>query len=63
MKSHSVSLAVDEFATGRADALILIGRILLAWVFVGSAYGAISNLAALWVFQVPECFQHLSCSR
>lgn len=45
MKSNSVSLAVDAFATGRADALILIGRILLAWVFVGSAYGAISNFS------------------
>src|SRR5262249_13470094 len=27
------------------DLLILIGRILLAWVFVGSVYGAITNFA------------------
>jgi len=46
MKSYSVSLAVDEFATGSADSLILIGRILLAWVFVGSAYGAIVYAAS-----------------
>jgi putative oxidoreductase len=45
VKSNPYSLAVDEFATKRAGALILIGRILLAWVFVGSAYGAISNFS------------------
>ncbi|MEH2688319.1 DoxX family protein [Bradyrhizobium diazoefficiens] len=45
MKSNSVSRAVDEFATGSADSLILIGRVLLAWVFVGSAYGAISDFS------------------
>lgn len=45
MKSHFESLAVNEFATRRADVLILIGRILLAWVFVGSAYGALLNFS------------------
>ncbi|MBR0782348.1 DoxX family protein [Bradyrhizobium iriomotense] len=35
--------AIDKFATGSADLLILVGRILLAWVFVGSAYGALTN--------------------
>lgn len=45
MKSYLQSLAVDEFATRRADVLILIGRILLAWVFVGSAYGALANFS------------------
>ena len=45
MKSHFASLAVDEFATRRAGVLILIGRILLAWVFVGSAYGALFNFS------------------
>ncbi|WP_407119337.1 DoxX family protein [Bradyrhizobium sp. LMG 9283] len=34
---------INEFATSNADLLILIGRILLAWVFVGSAYGALTN--------------------
>ncbi|MBR0987160.1 DoxX family protein [Bradyrhizobium liaoningense] len=36
---------IDQFATSNADLLILIGRILLAWVFVGSAYGALSNFS------------------
>ncbi|WP_187436446.1 DoxX family protein [Bradyrhizobium hipponense] len=45
MKSYLQSPAVDEFATRRADVLILIGRILLAWVFVGSAYGALANFS------------------
>lgn len=45
MKSHFQSPAVDEFARSRAGVLILIGRILLAWVFVGSAYGALSNFS------------------
>ncbi|MGY4287511.1 putative oxidoreductase [Bradyrhizobium sp. LM2.7] len=45
MKSYLQLLAVDEFATRRADVLILIGRILLAWVFVGSAYGALANFS------------------
>jgi putative oxidoreductase len=41
--SHSLISRLDEFATNSANVLILIGRILLAWVFVGSAYGAIAN--------------------
>jgi putative oxidoreductase len=45
VKSIFQSLAVDEFAAKRADALILVGRILLAWVFVGSAYGAMTNFS------------------
>ncbi|MFK4580150.1 DoxX family protein [Bradyrhizobium ottawaense] len=36
---------IDQFATGNADLLILIGRILLAWVFVGSGYGALGNFS------------------
>lgn len=42
---QSSSHFLKEFATRRASVLILIGRILLAWVFVGSAYGAISNFS------------------
>ncbi|MBR0975420.1 DoxX family protein [Bradyrhizobium japonicum] len=45
MKSNFYSRPVDEFATSKADALLLVGRILLAWVFVGSAYGAIFNFS------------------
>lgn len=44
-RSHSLTSGVDEFATKNADALILIGRILLAWIFVGSAYGAMTNFS------------------
>jgi putative oxidoreductase len=43
--SHSLLSAADGLATKSADLLILIGRILLAWVFVGVAYGAITNFA------------------
>ena len=43
--SHSLLSRVDGVATKSADVLILIGRILLAWVFVGVAYGAITNFA------------------
>jgi len=43
--SHSFIPRLDEFATKSAHVLILIGRILLAWVFVGSAYGAITNFS------------------
>jgi putative oxidoreductase len=47
MQSSSYSLLswADGFATKSADVLILMGRILLAWVFVGVAYGAITNFA------------------
>jgi putative oxidoreductase len=43
--SHSLLSRADGVATKSADVLILIGRILLAWVFVGVAYGAITNFA------------------
>ena len=43
--SHSLLSAADGFASKSADVLILIGRIMLAWVFVGVAYGAITNFA------------------
>jgi len=43
--AHSLLSGADGFATKSADPLILIGRILLAWVFVGVAYGAITNFA------------------
>ena len=43
--SRSTISRLDKFATKSANVLILIGRILLAWVFVGSAYGAITNFS------------------
>lgn len=47
MQSNDRSLlsGADEFAAQNADVLILIGRILLSWVFVGVAYGTITNFA------------------
>ena len=43
--SHPLLSRADGFATSNADVLILLARILLAWVFVGVAYGAMTNLA------------------
>ena len=47
MQSNYRSLlsGAHEFAAKNADVLILIGRILLSWVFVGVAYGTINNFA------------------
>ncbi|MET3906257.1 putative oxidoreductase [Bradyrhizobium sp. S3.3.6] len=45
MKADSDFLTADGVATAGAGALLLIGRILLAWVFVGSAYGAIADFS------------------
>ena len=41
--SHELLSGADGLATSSADVLLLIARILLAWVFVGVAYGAIMN--------------------
>ncbi len=43
--THPILAAADGFAAGSADVLILIARILLAWVFLAVAYGAITNFA------------------
>jgi len=43
--SHPLLSRADGFATSNADVLILLARILLAWVFVGVAYGAMTNFA------------------
>src|SRR5262249_7568046 len=43
--SHPMLSGADGLANKYADALILIGRIMLAWVFVGVAYGAMTNFA------------------
>jgi putative oxidoreductase len=45
LRSPWLQSRIDEFVTGHADLLILIGRILLAWVFVGSAYGALTSFS------------------
>ena len=43
--SHPMLSGADGLANKYADVLILIGRIMLAWVFVGVAYGAMTNFA------------------
>jgi len=43
--SHPLLSRADGFATSSGDILILLGRILLAWVFVGVAYAAMMNIA------------------
>ena len=43
--SHSLLSRADGFATNSSDVLLLIGRILLAWIFVGTVYGTIANFA------------------
>jgi putative oxidoreductase len=44
-RSDSLTSRIDALAATNANLLILVGRILLAWVFVGSAYGAITNFS------------------
>jgi putative oxidoreductase len=48
--SHPLLSGVDEFAAKSVDVLILIGRIMLAWVFVGVAYGATTHFAGLLAY-------------
>ena len=43
--SHPLLSWADGFATRSADVLILLGRILLAWLFVAFAYGTMMNFA------------------
>jgi putative oxidoreductase len=43
--AHPLLAAADRFAVTSADVLILIARILLSWVFLAVAYGAITNFA------------------
>ena len=43
--SHPLLSSADVFATNKADVLLLLARVLLAWVFVGVAYGAAINFA------------------
>ena len=43
--SHSLLSGADGFANKSANVLVLIGRIMLAWVFLGVAYGTVTNFA------------------
>jgi putative oxidoreductase len=44
--SHPALSYADSWAAGTADILLLIGRILLGWIFVRSGYGKLLNLEA-----------------
>jgi len=51
--------AADGLSNKYADVLILIGRIMLAWVFVGVAYGAMTNFAGSLAYFTSQ----KSCTR
>lgn len=44
--SSSVLSYADKLAANWSDALLLAGRILFAWLFLASGYGAFNNVAA-----------------
>ncbi len=43
--SPSAFSAADSFAASASDLLLLVGRILLGWLFLASGYGKLSNIA------------------
>jgi putative oxidoreductase len=45
--SHPVLSHADGVAAGTSDILLLIGRILLGWIFVRSGYGKLFNIDAV----------------
>ena len=45
--SHRALSHADGFAASTSDILLLIGRILLGWVFVRSGYGKLFNIDAV----------------
>ena len=44
--SHRALSGVDSLAASSADVLLLVGRILLGWIFVRSGYGKIFDIPA-----------------
>lgn len=45
--SHPALSQADSLAAGTADIVLLIGRILLGWIFVRSGYGKFFNIEAV----------------
>jgi putative oxidoreductase len=43
--SHQVFSHTDSYAASSTDTLILIGRVLLGWIFVASGWGKLANTA------------------
>ena len=44
--SHPALSSADQLAANTSDFLLLVGRILLGWIFVRSGYGKIFDIAA-----------------
>jgi uncharacterized membrane protein YphA (DoxX/SURF4 family) len=44
--SHPALAGIDSVATSMSDVALLIGRILLGWIFVRSGYGKLFDIAA-----------------
>jgi putative oxidoreductase len=44
--SHQVFSHTDSYAASSTDTLILIGRVLLGWIFVAAGWGKLANTAA-----------------
>lgn len=43
--SHEVLSYTDSYAASSTDTLILVGRILLGWIFVAAGWGKLTNMA------------------
>jgi putative oxidoreductase len=43
--SHDVFSYTDSYAASSTDTLILVGRILLGWIFVAAGWGKLGNMA------------------
>src|SRR5215813_3848012 len=56
--SHPMLSCTDRVATSSADVLILVGRVLLGWLFLASAWGKFMNMggyaAYLAALKVPS---------
>jgi uncharacterized membrane protein YphA (DoxX/SURF4 family) len=42
--SHSALSCADNFATGSADVLQLVGRILMSYLFLSAGWGKLTNV-------------------
>ena len=64
--SHPVLSYTDGFAAGASDALLLVGRILLGWIFLSAGWGKFANLAGTTTYftnlkmPAPQFFAYLS---
>ncbi len=54
LSSHPVLSHADGLAASTSDILLLIGRILLGWIFVRSGYGKLFNIDAVIASYPPR---------